>query len=112
MAPSGASASATAAPSVGQGTGQTTASVSGQSGPSVSQANAPSVPPLSHELEQLADVKQSGTSDGHGHDQKPGSGPPESDPSSAPVPSPSDSVVLPQMQHADLQNVQQVRQHH
>ena len=87
MAPSGASASATAAPSVGQGTEQTN-------------------------LEQLADVKQSGTSDGHGHEQKPGSGPPESDPSSAPVPSPSDSVVLPQMQHADLQNVQQVRQHH
>lgn len=107
----GPSVPATIAPTSEQGRGQSTPTVSGQSGPAASQAEAPSAPPPGHELGQLADVEQPGTSDGHDQEQKSGTDPSESGTASASVSRPSDFVVLPQMQHADLQNVRQVRQH-
>ena len=109
MAPQGSSVPATVGPTVGQDRRQTTPSLNGQPGPSGSQAEAPSVPPLGHELGRSDNVEQSDTFEGHGHEQKSGTSPPESGTPSASVSRSSDSVVLPQMQHADLQNVQQVR---
>lgn len=111
MASQGPSVPATTAPTSGQGRGQNTLSAIGQSGPAASQAEAPSAPPPDHELGQLAYVEQPGTSNGCGHEQTSGTDLSESGMASATVSRPSDSVVLPQMQHADLQNVQQVRQH-
>ena len=110
MAPQGPSATATAAPTSEQDRGQTISSTSGQSGPKVSQAEVPSVPPPGQETGHAAGVEWQGTSDEYSHGESPCVEPSEHDVSSSLSSSRQrDSVVLPQMQHADLQNVLQVR---
>ena len=109
LAPPGPSGPATTAPRSGQDRGRTTTSADGQPGPSTSEAEAPQLPPLGHELERSADVEQPGAINGHSHEHEKETNPLKNGTSSATASMPGDSLVLPQMQQADLQNVQQVR---
>lgn len=107
--PQGPFATATAALTSEQDRGQTISSVSGQTGPSASQAEAPSVPPPGQDMRHSAGVEQLGTSDECSHGEQMCIEPSEHDVCASSSSSRQrDSVVLPQMQHADLQNVLQV----